>query len=237
MGKLGDKYCEKRGIYYFCDYRKLSNEQLAELGLSKWGGMRPPYISDVPNKKGCHDVLFAGNKNCKKGEVAAFHGTSYENARKIIGSGFEPHTGIFGYGGYFSESKNWDLSGNIEYSLPTNYARQHKRGTVVMGCIPKESITTSHYIWNTFDKETRREFSSLKGDVPDSVESFFSKRGGRFDTKEDLHKGYEIVGKKVQEFAVQHGIDAYEDNTQIIVYNEDLLNQIKFKEVKRCRTM
>ena len=251
IGKLGDKYCkytwDDGSIDYSCAswHDTLTDKQIKELGLNKNRG-KFNAKSELENVDFCQREWKAVyNKLCKEGESPIYHGTSQENAKKIMKQGFKPKVAYFGTGVYFG-GPYIPYVNNFEANTAIRYALRYEKETVIAGCIPTDQRKSSKDTY-TIDKDTGdyhyhdwgKKLRHLQSESPESLGLYFAWHGDKFDTMEAVKRSWYYRGKKVQDLALKHGVRAWTDNGdggQTVIYDPKLLKEISFVDLFACRT-
>jgi len=260
IGRLGEKYCKDvhsdGSVRYDCAFwrKNLTKDQIKELGLNPKEGMHIPK-SELIDPKACDREWYKHFVDkCKGKGYSAYHGTSKENAEKILKEGFEMATGILGRGVYF-DGCHTPYSVDVNDHTAVRYAKENEKGTVITTCIPYDLVKTyKHYYkkkWRENAKysddydlvtpEWYDKFRKLQSRTPESLELYFSWHGHKFDSIKELKNAWNEQGDKVRKLALQHGIKVWSDQDnpnigQFIVYDPEVLENLKLRELISCRT-
>jgi len=252
VGKLAKKYCYKESydgrVYYDCAgaiRNKMTDQELDELGFDRnWNKHKDK--SELVDYKKCNATWNYFDGKCGDGKTAIYHGTSRKNAENILKKGFKPAPAYLGTGVYFQ--KAWTIFGQgLNANSAIRYARDNEHGSIVAGCLPDKYVKGYRDMYTREDEDDYDspwitpdwydDFNEAQSESPERIELFFAWKGHKYNTLAGLKHGFTAAGNKVRNIALMNDLHAWKDDGgQVVVYNPNLLRQMKFMELKACRT-
>jgi hypothetical protein len=263
---IGKKYCKEWGRDYSCKYDELSPEQLEELGLKSWGSYTPPKRSDLVFGDLCVERVKELEKETPSGMIRLYHGTSSEypiikEGFKIStgalgnGSYFTRAWNAFDDGTIdtpISYAKQFDNGIVYTVLVPSDEIHDDRDVFELEKC--DDSLTNDNLKIKCKKRKIKRysklrkvdlvkecckeiqSLMSLQSEVPPQVEDFFNREGEQFNTATEMHEAYRRLGNLPRNYALNEGIKAYDDGSQVIVHDVDWLNTMKREAILECET-